>query len=303
MKRIPLFLLAGMTLLFACSKSNDDPPATDPTKEAAAKLQKDVQGKWHIDGNINVGRVAQPQRATVLRTLTGRVKPQQVQTNGTSGTDAPPMKAFIEFNSDSTYIIFDDNQKVYTGKFEAKTGDSISLAGFGYLTGIAIESSKLTFKLHYSATSKTISITSNKAEPVKANDRTTLFCQHPWYVTTEADGAEMLNYEDWEYVDGKEVSYIVDSITITMSKNGTYLIQQFSKSKLKRAEMARWQWHSTKADHFAYNWDDRDFDEENNVVQITELTSSVLKVIEKGDDNGDGIVETSQLVLRPAIRK
>ncbi|WP_276483411.1 hypothetical protein [Paraflavitalea pollutisoli] len=195
------------------------------------------------------------------------------------------------------------NNSTWRAQFEAKSGDSIALAGFGYLPGIAIENSKLTSKLYYSAGSKTISITSNKAEPVKTNDHATLFCQQPWYVTPEAAGADLLNYEEWEYVNGQEIRYTVDSVTITMSKNGTYLVQRFSKGKLKTAELAKWQWHSTKPDHFVYEWDDRPFSDDNNSVQITELTASILKITEVSDNNGGGISDSYKIVLKPAIRK
>lgn len=305
MKQIPLFLLAGMTLLFSCSKNDDDPIVTDPVKEAAEKLQAAVQGKWLFGTDISLGRIASGAHGKKsAKSLLGRPLPQQVETNGTTGTSGTTgdVAGFIEFTSDSTYIIYDENQKVYTGKFEAKSGDSIVLSGIGYLTGISITSDKMNFKLYYVAGNKTITITSNKAAAIPADDRTKLLSKGPWYITTEESGTELIGSEDWELDEnGNEVSYIVDSVTFLMSNNGTYLVQFFSGRKLKEADMANWKWHSTKSDRFVYAWDNEPFDEEDNDVQINELTANSLKITEGWDSNGDGIEdEFSKWVLKPA---
>jgi hypothetical protein len=306
MKKIPLFLLAGMTLLFSCSKNDDDPVTPpDTTKEEAQKLQKDVQGKWLFNTDIELGRKAiSSEGRKSQRSLMGRALPQQVETNGTAGTtgvtgDVP---GFIEFTSDSSYIIYDENQQVYTGKFEAKSGDSIVLSGIGYLTGITINNGKMDFKLFYSATSKTITIATNKAAAIPVDDRTTLLTKGPWYITKEESGADMIGSEEWEIDgNGQEVSYIIDSVSFLISNNGTYLVQIFSGKKLKNASMANWKWHSKQADKFVYAWDNEPFDEENNDIQITELTATSLKVTEAWDSNGDGIDDTTdKWVLKPA---
>lgn len=301
MKKIPLFLLAGMTLLFSCSK-NDDDPAPDPDKEAAQKLQKDVQGKWLFSTDIVIGRVAaSTQGKKPQRSLLGRSLPQQVEPNGTTGTtgDVP---GFIEFTSDSTYIIYDENEKVYTGKFEAKSGDSIVLSGIGYLTNISITSDKMNFKLYYTAGNKTITITSNKAAAIPADNRTTLLSKSPWYITKEESGADWIGSEEYEYDgNGNPTPYTIDSVTFLMSNNGTYLVQIFSGGKVKEASMANWKWHSTKANAFVYAWDGEPFDEERNDVDITELTAERLKLTESYDSDGDDIEDTTdKWVLKPA---
>lgn len=304
MKKIPLFLLAGMTLLFSCSKNNDD--TTPPSgNEAAKKLQQDVQGKWLFSTDVQLGRKAiSHQGRQFQRSLLGRPLPQQVETNGTTGTTgvAGDVPGFIEFTSDSTYIIYDENQKVYTGKFEAKSGDSIVLSGIGYLTGIKITDGKMDFKLFYTAGNKTITIAANKAAAIPADNRTALLCKGPWYLTKEANGADIIGVEDWEIDEnGNEVSYIVDSLSFLMSNNGTYLVQTFSGGKLKEANMANWKWHSTQSDRFVYAWDNEPFDEEDDDVQINELTAERLKFTEGWDGNDDGIEDSFETwVLKPA---
>lgn len=304
MKKFYLFLLAGMTLLFSCSK-NDDNPLTDPINEAAQKLQKDVQGKWLFSSDISIGRVSvgsQGKKSAI--SLLGRHLPLQVEPNGTAGTNGTlgDVPGFIEFTSDSSYIIYDENQKVYTGKFEAGSGDSIVLKGIGYLTNIVINGEVMNFKLYYAAGNKTITITSNKAAAIPADNRTSVLCKGSWYITPEESGAEILGSEDYELDDnGEPIWYTVDSATFTISTNGTYLIQTFSAGKLKVADMANWKWHSTKSDRFVYAWDNEPFDEENNDVLINELTATSLKLTESYDSNGDGIDdEFSKWVMKPA---
>lgn len=303
MKKIPLLLLAGMTLLFACSKNDDDGPAPDPNKEAAEKLQKEVQGKWLFGADVVLGgRQVVPAGSKTLRSLMGRPQSQQVTPNGTNGTTGTNgvIQGFIEFAADSTFIIYDVNERVYTGKFEAKSADSIVLSGIGYLTGIKITGDKLDFKLFYNATSKTITIATNKTVAIPANDRAALMCKGPWYITKEESGADWIGQEEegWDE-NGNPAPYIVDSVTFLMSPNGTYLIQVFSGDKLKEANMANWTWHPSKPDRFLYEWDNGPFDEDND-VQITELTANILKLTEGWDEDGDDVDDTfEKWVLKP----
>ena len=302
MKKVPLFLLAGMTLLFSCSKNDDN--ATDPTQEAAAKLQKDIQGKWLFSTDIVIGRKAIRAVNYTNRSMFGRPTHEEVTVNSVNGTTSS-MPGFIEFNSDSTYIIFDENGQVYTGKFESKTGDSIVLSGIGSLSGISISGSTLNFKLFYQKDNKTITITSNKAPEVPASDRTTLLCQHAWYIADEASGADWIGETGVEFDEqGNETVYTIDSVGFIMSKSGTYLVQEFGSGKLRAARMANWKWHSTKADYIAYSWEDGVFDEENHRAQIAELTATKLKIVEGYDEDGDGIDdEVDTWILKPAGSK
>lgn len=297
MKKIPLFLLAGMTLLFSCSKNDDAAPA-DPTLEAAKKLQKNIQGKWVIDGPLVLGRKVQPEAAG-KRSLFGKARPQEVETNGTTGTNGGAT-AFIEFAADSTYILYDNNGQLVTGKFEAKSGDSIVLIGIGNLTGISVTGDKLGFKLFYNATSKTIAIVSNKMPVPPANDRAALLCR-TWKLTSEASGADIIGAEYTLYDENdKPYTITIDSAAFTISTNGTYLIQEFYTGKLWEARMANWTWHPSKSDYFLYSWEPGEFDEDND-VHITALTASVLKLSEGWDENGDGIDDHFEnWVLQPA---
>lgn len=284
MRKFYAIVIALSVILLSCSKKNDSTPDPNPDPAAVAaaakKLHADVQGKWTFGGMVL------PLRVGVKATKGTWLNPN----NGTSQTarsqDTGPIKTgFIEFLSDSTYIIYDSENNYFTGKFEAKDGTTISLANLGTLSGINFTQEKINFKLTYTANSKSITVTGNKAKDIPAGDRAKLLGRK-WYLTHEEDGNQILNQETDIYNEEGTVTgtFILDSLNFLMSPSGTYVVQMFEKKVLKTAQMANWKWHSTKTDRFVYWWYDEPVDEEKDVIILRELTQDVFKATEYDED-------------------
>lgn len=306
MKKLTVLLLAATSLLYSCSKNDDNDSGPDISAEAA-KLQKDVEGKWGFSNISLEGAVTTNGKGLSKHSLLNLPKRSYGQLgntalNGSTGLDdVESTVGYIEFLSDSTYLLYDSEGRFFSGKFRAQTGDSILLGSFGALGGISFSNGTLHFKVYYNAGARSVTITANKAAAVAANERNAPLCRN-WYVTREEDGEAL--FGDDEYYDEtlhEYVPYTLDSLTLRMTSSGTYITQSFDdKGILRDVEVGNWKWHSTQPDRFVLFWDDEAPDEENDFLIIREVSSSVLKLQELVDANNDGIQEEANMVLRPA---
>ncbi|TDE08288.1 hypothetical protein [Dyadobacter psychrotolerans] len=247
MKRIVftnLFFLFAFALLFqSCSKDSKDMPQPETPNEKG-KLQSDIVGKW------------------IIQSSSGRTTADE---------------AFLEFLSDSTFLVYNVSQTLATGKFNAISATEISLDKFGSIKEIKISQDKISLKLTYSA--KTLTITANKSAAVDTSDKTKLL-SHLWSLTADQDGASILtNNSQWEKP--------VDKVTFLFTSSGTYLAQIFSKGEVFESQTINWKWHSTKSDRLVFWTMGSTLNEERDYVIIRELTTSTLKTLEyHKDDNG-----------------
>ena len=303
-----MLLMAVTPLFYSCSKSNGDNEDKDAARKAAAKkLQTDVTGKWYTPdisltspSAFHNAIVTRPYHSlkslTRLRTAT---TPRNVEVTGlTPAGGGGTNTAYIEFLSDSTYMIYDSEGHFSQGKFNAVAGDSISLGTFGSLGGIKLADGKLDFKLYYAAGSKSVTLSANKAPAVSTDSRTALLC-HPWYLTKEDYGGTLIGSEDEYYNETTQQyeAYTIDSLSFVITTSGTYIVQTFQKGVLKTADVANWKWHSSIANRFVYYWDDQPFDEANDFVVIRENTTAVLKLSEFEDDGNQGTNELKYTLL------
>ncbi len=231
-----VFLLS--VLIWSCSKKADD-VGPEPDKESSKiTLQSDIIGKWMIE--VPNARKAEK-------------------------------GAFIEFLSDSTYIIYNLTPSIVTGKYKATSNTEITLDKFGTASEVKIAQGKVSFKIVYSGT--TVLLSAIKSSPVDASDKTRLLA-HYWSLNNEGDAA--LIFEGTDDLYGKQI----EKLTIRFSPSGTYMIELFNKGAVFRSEMSNWKWHSTKADRFVFWSGNEKVDEEKNFILIKELTDKVLKTTE-----------------------
>ncbi len=280
MRKLYAIVVALSVILLSCSKKNDSAPDPEPDPAAVAaaakKLHADIQGKWTFGGVVLSQRVGiKTTKGSWLRPNSPKHQTARIQESG------PIKTGFIEFLSDSTYIIYDAESNYFTGKFEAKDGTTISLANLGTLSGINFAQEKINFKLTYTSNSKSITVTANKAKNVPAGDKAKLLGRK-WYLTHEEDGHTMLEEELEIYDDNDKLidKFIPDSINYQMSSSGTYVLQLFVKGELRNAQVANWKWHSTKTDRFVYWKYDMPVDEDEDVIIIRELTQDIFKATE-----------------------
>lgn len=297
MKKTTILMAAAISLLCACSKDkgNDD---SDPLKEAARQLQTTIVGKWEFQ---NISLEGAPKLNQIAVAVKDRHRLNGIVLSGTDPGGPGNSTGYIEFLSDSTYMLYDSEGRYFQGKFQANTGDSISLAGLGSLGGIKLADGNLDFKLYYSAGSKSIVVSGNKAASIPMDTRTTQLCR-AWYLTREADGEEAFeDSEEYNEETQQYEPYQIDSLGLIMTTSGTYIVQEFFAGKLLYAEVANWKWHSTKSDRFVYYWYNEEPDEDRDYIIITELNSTVLKAYEEWDDDNDGTIDTEwNYVFRPA---
>src|SRR4051812_42703259 len=109
MNKILILMMAAMPLMYSCSKDNDNgTPPPDPA--LVNKLQKDVAGKW-IYEDVTLKENMPPPRV---------MSPGSGNGNRELGVQTPVYnKGFIEFLSDSTYVIVDSKHNTFVGKYKA----------------------------------------------------------------------------------------------------------------------------------------------------------------------------------------
>jgi hypothetical protein len=304
MRKFYAITIALAVLLLSCSKKDSTAPDPDPNggpdpavAAAAKKLQKDVEGKWTFKN------ATLPLRVGVKATSGSRLFSQHVINRTGRILETAPAgdkTGFIEFLSDSTYMLFDAAGNYITGKFQATDGKTISLKDFGTLSEITFAQEKINFKITYSSNNKSITISANKAQPIPESEKAKLLSRK-WYLTHEEDGHVIFEEEAEIYDDEGNVTstFFPDSLNFIMSSSGTYVVETFEKGHLKQAQMANWKWHSTLTDRFVYWWYDVIEDEDRDVVIIRELTKDVFKATEYWIDDNSGEDIPMHWLLRP----
>ena len=85
-------------------------------------------------------------------------------------------------------------------------------------------------------------------------------------------------------INGENVAGTEDEITVLFSQAGTYLVSYPEGS----TGLAQWKWKDSSETAFLYSWEDVPIWDEEDYVDIVELTNSVLKILETwGPDDED----------------
>ncbi|QEC43394.1 hypothetical protein FSB84_17460 [Pseudobacter ginsenosidimutans] len=209
-----------------------------------------------------------------------------VKTNGIIKTnDIRPLasgEAFVEFYSDSIYIVSIDGYLLVEGKYKAVAADSILLSSLGSLGGIKITDNKLEGRLHYTELDISVPITGLRTAAISTSEKTKLFSRH-WYIARE---------EDYSKNFGEEV----DSMTVRISSSGTYYARIFFQKQLLESKVMKWNWIGTGESKFGYS-DPSDQDNTGEVT-IRELTADLMRTSEWLDRNGDDVTEENRITLR-----
>lgn len=307
-KVIYAITVAASMMLASCSKKDAQPEPEkkpDPIEiaNAAKKLENDVLGKWTFTNAIfpktsSVNGMKSPSANHVSRSSS--------KLSAIANTsDVVPRTGFIEFLNDNTYLIYDAKGNSFSGKFEAKDGQTINLAGFGTINDIRFVQGKIEFKITYSSASQTINISASKAIAMTSDERTKMLCRSWEFISIEENGESVQVNGKWEIyggqdANGHDIIIPADKVSITFSPSGTYLMRGYDKDKLIAANVFYWKWHPTNQNKFMdygidFNLDDT---EEEDYATITELTADVLKIeFTRSVDNK--IVERTKMHLRP----
>ena len=304
MKRFLSIGLLCVLALASCSKKDTAPDTTAPEttipdnttdQEVLKKLFNDIQGRWDFKASaVLKSSAAVARRRASHFFIKSRFIETNVQKKQSSG-------GFLEFLSDSTYMIYDSEENFFTGKFEVKDGTTISLKEFGSIEQIKFSDDAISFIISYGNPAKTIDISANKAAPVATDDRTEKLCFN-WLLLKEKDGRYLYDdgatFEHYNETTKEKEDLPFDKITVQFSKSGTYLVQIINKGVLQAAEVANWKWHYKDADKFVYWWDNEltQAEEDEDYITIAENTDTRLELYEVYLED-DVIVEEYNLVL------
>lgn len=312
MKKTILFftgLCAICALLFtACSKDNNTKPDIDDTEEpkdqgTAEQLQKDIIGKWTIDGNgLNI-MASTAQSKSLKASASNRMASTKIASTNTMSTSTT--SAFIEFLADGTFIILDSNGNVSIGDYTAKDGQTIDLSGFGSIKDIKFADGNIDCVIHYtqSDSPKTLNIKAKKAVQISASDRTTLLCR-TWQVERIENKWSYSNWNEqtndydkvWEHYIWENGLWTGDTeglvefnkFIVRFSVSGTYLAQIYDKQgKLIEATVEYWKWHPNDNNKFI-SWLPEDAEPTNDYadheVNVLQLTQSLFEIKSYGDE-------------------
>ncbi len=176
----------------------------------------------------------------------------------------------FEFNESGNYIVVKkphpNSQFIYFGTYEIINGTSIELSDFGTIEVSSISNNSISFSINTDRKAKTSINASKQAEMAKSS-KTDLICK-TW---------EMFS------VNGEPVAGTEMELTVLFSKAGTYFVTFSNPMVENDGEIAQWKWKDaaqTQIYYFTENdlvWDDEFF------VEIPELTTSTLKIVEGSD--------------------
>ncbi len=122
MKKIHALLLASCAILYSCSKDdNNDPPNNQAEAE---KLQASIAAKWELDPAaleplLPKNEVTPPVSPNnFLRAFRGSLN-NNVETNEANPGAGTPILTFLEFYSDSSFIVSYNGSLLLEGKFKS----------------------------------------------------------------------------------------------------------------------------------------------------------------------------------------
>ncbi|WP_115833140.1 hypothetical protein [Dyadobacter luteus] len=225
-----------LILLGACSKDTAPQPEQPAIEKTKAELSTEILGKWTLGL-------------------------ESVRTLAETGS--------IEFLADSTFIYQELNKNGVVGKYLVVSGNEITLANNGKVSGISIEGTKLSGSVTWNA--NTVKVSGDKVSIAITGSKTELLAR-AWTLTKFEDGY-ILNDNDLG----------ADKINVIFSKAGTYFGQFLAGTHIVEEANMNWKWHSTKSDRLVYWETGSQVNEEKNYVIIRELTSSILKTTEYTD--------------------
>lgn len=181
----------------------------------------------------------------------------------------------FEFNESGNYIVVEntttkstDDQIVLFGTYEIIDNKTIVLSDFGTLTISGINENSISFSIQLTSNpDNEIIIHASKQEEMESSVNTKLLCR-TW---------EMVTINDTSVV-GTDME-----LTVLFSAAGTYFVSYTNPDDENVGGLAQWKWKDEAQTQILYSWDETPIWDEANSIEVPELTTSTLKVIEDGD--------------------
>lgn len=177
----------------------------------------------------------------------------------------------FEFNESGNYIVVKNTTSKSTtgtilfGTYEIVDDKTITLTDFGTLILSKIDENAISFTIKLTSDpSNEITINASKKEEMESSARTGLLCR------------------TWEMVslNGEPVVGTELELTVLFSKAGTYFISYANIQGANSEALAQWKWKDESETHFLYAMGENPVWNDDYCVEVAELTSTTLKIIE-----------------------
>ncbi len=181
----------------------------------------------------------------------------------------------FEFNTSGNYIVVKNttiksknDQIILFGTYEIIDNTTIVLSDFGTLTISDVNKKSIDFTIQLSSNpDNEIIITASKQDEIQTSTNTDLLCR-TWKVVTE---------------NGEPVAGTDMELTVLFSKSGTYFVSFANPEGESEGSLAQWKWNNEEETQLLYSWEEVPNWEEEDYIEIPELTESTLKIVEDED--------------------
>lgn len=182
----------------------------------------------------------------------------------------------FEFNESGNYIIVENQasettkitnneQLIHFGTYEIIDDNTIELSDFGTLTIDDIDANTINLSINKTSDpDNEIIISASRQDEMESSTNTDLLCR-TWKMITE----------NGEPVAGTDIE-----LTILFSRAGTYFVTYVNSEVDNQGGLAQWKWDNNAETELLYSWDNWG---EAGLVEVTELTSTTLTIVEDGD--------------------
>lgn len=181
----------------------------------------------------------------------------------------------FEFNKSGNYIVVKsattkstNDVIVLFGTYDIIDKTTIVLSDFGTLKISEINDNSITFSFKLTSNpDNEINIIATKQEEMQNSTKTELLCR-TWEMVT---------------VNGEDVVGTDMELTVLFSSAGTYFVSYANPEDENDGGLAQWKWKDETETKLLYSWYEIPVWDEEDYVEIPELTSNKLKIIEDED--------------------
>lgn len=279
-RSIPIALSIGMLLFNSCTKTNEVTPEDneEKTNEEIA-FEDSMLGLWTFN---NISFQKKSTQSLQLNKSMNSPSSNPIKLGVTVIVDNSKM-CLMEFLGNRTYLVYDSDKNIFTGKFEAINENTLELIDFGTVTKIETSDylNKINIKLKSSG--ETIAFHGGifQSRTILIGSKNDQLCVNTWNLSDEEDGKTLLN----------EAS--IDKLLVNFSVYGSYKEKRFKNNKLTDFKVKSWLFHYTDENII---WFQSALPNEEDIT-IRELTKNVLKIQERTFINKE--LKIRNLVFRP----
>lgn len=191
--------------------------------------------------------------------------------------------ASFEFNESGNYIVLKNtttksanDQIILFGTYEIIDNKTIVMSDFGTLAILEVNENSMSFNIQLTSDpDNEIIINASKQTEMENTTKTNLLCR-TWKMVS---------------VNGEDVVGTEYELSILLSKAGTYFVEYANTEYEDDGFLAYWKWSDDSETKFLYANDSPPVWDEDYIVEVVELTSNSLKILERFDEDYEELYE------------